>query len=144
MLVQSVMDYFRCQVQGRKNPSCNSGIDIRRRSVTQLTIQTQNSPTRMNWSEGIRYWRGSFEGLMGTKMAVYTVPASYSLSDICEIFKVLNTTWKPRSQPLTSFMRGSSQIRIGTKRRFACEIGLIDSASYREQLAGPPLKEGQN
>ena len=34
----------------------------------------------------------SFEGLMGTKLAVYIVPSSYSLSEICEIFEVLNTT----------------------------------------------------
>lgn len=34
----------------------------------------------------------SFEGLMSTKMAVYIVPSSYSLPDICEIFEVLNTT----------------------------------------------------
>ena len=35
---------------------------------------------------------GSFEGLVETKLAVYVVPASYSLPDICEIFEVLNTT----------------------------------------------------
>ncbi|MDE2828451.1 MAG: DUF262 domain-containing protein [Bacteroidota bacterium] len=34
----------------------------------------------------------SFRGLVQTKLAVYTVPASYSLPDICDIFEVLNTT----------------------------------------------------
>ena len=34
----------------------------------------------------------SFDGLMATKLAVYIVPATYSLADICEIFEVLNTT----------------------------------------------------
>ena len=34
----------------------------------------------------------SFEGLMATRLAVNTVPSSYSLSEICEIFEVLNTT----------------------------------------------------
>ena len=34
----------------------------------------------------------SFEGLMATKLAVNIVPSSYSLSEICEIFEVLNTT----------------------------------------------------
>ena len=34
----------------------------------------------------------SFDGLMGTKLAVYIVPPSYSLAEICEIFEVLNTT----------------------------------------------------
>ena len=34
----------------------------------------------------------SFDGLMATKLAVYIVPASYALADICEIFEVLNTT----------------------------------------------------
>ena len=34
----------------------------------------------------------SFQGLVETKLAVYIVPASYSLPEICEIFEVLNTT----------------------------------------------------
>ena len=34
----------------------------------------------------------SFQGLVETKLAVYIVPDSYSLPDICEIFEVLNTT----------------------------------------------------
>ena len=34
----------------------------------------------------------AFEGLMGTKLAVYTVPEDYNLADICEIFETLNTT----------------------------------------------------
>ena len=34
----------------------------------------------------------SFQGLVETKLAVYIVPATYSLPDICEIFEVLNTT----------------------------------------------------
>ena len=34
----------------------------------------------------------SFQGLVETKLAVYVVPASYSLPEICEIFEVLNTT----------------------------------------------------
>ena len=34
----------------------------------------------------------SFDGLMTTKLAVYIVPSSYSLPDVCEIFEVLNTT----------------------------------------------------
>lgn len=34
----------------------------------------------------------SFQGLLETKLAVYTVPSSFSLSQICDIFEVLNTT----------------------------------------------------
>ena len=34
----------------------------------------------------------SFDGLIATKLAVYIVPPSYSLADICDIFEVLNTT----------------------------------------------------
>ena len=36
--------------------------------------------------------RRSYEGLMNTRVAVNTVPSSYSLPQICEIFEVLNTT----------------------------------------------------
>ena len=35
---------------------------------------------------------GSFQGLVETKLAVYIVPSSYSLAEICGIFEVLNTT----------------------------------------------------
>jgi hypothetical protein len=34
----------------------------------------------------------AFQGLMETKLAVYTVPDEYNLADICEIFETLNTT----------------------------------------------------
>ena len=34
----------------------------------------------------------SFQGLVETKLAVYIVPSSYTLTDICDIFEVLNTT----------------------------------------------------
>ncbi len=34
----------------------------------------------------------AFEGISKTKLAVYIVPDSYSLADICEIFEKLNTT----------------------------------------------------
>jgi hypothetical protein len=34
----------------------------------------------------------AFEGIVKTKLAVYTVPESYDLADICEIFETLNTT----------------------------------------------------
>lgn len=34
----------------------------------------------------------AFEGLVGTKLAVYIVPETYHLSDICDIFQTLNTT----------------------------------------------------
>jgi hypothetical protein len=34
----------------------------------------------------------AFEGLVSTKLAVYTVPETYHLSEICEIFETLNTT----------------------------------------------------
>ncbi len=34
----------------------------------------------------------AFEGISRTKLAVYIVPDTYSLSDICEIFEKLNTT----------------------------------------------------
>jgi hypothetical protein len=34
----------------------------------------------------------AFEGLVGTKMAVYIVPDTYHLAAICEIFETLNTT----------------------------------------------------
>lgn len=33
-----------------------------------------------------------FEGIVNTKLAVYTVPDVYGLTDICEIFDTLNTT----------------------------------------------------
>ncbi|MEP6757536.1 MAG: DUF262 domain-containing protein [Chthonomonadales bacterium] len=33
-----------------------------------------------------------FEGLVGTKLAVYVVPETYHLADICDIFETLNTT----------------------------------------------------
>jgi len=39
-----------------------------------------------------RVLQDAFEGIVKTKMAVYTVPDKYSLSDICEIFETLNTT----------------------------------------------------
>jgi len=34
----------------------------------------------------------AFNGIINTKIAVYTVPRNYSLADICEIFETLNTT----------------------------------------------------
>jgi hypothetical protein len=34
----------------------------------------------------------AFEGIVSTKLAVYTVPAKYDLADICDIFETLNTT----------------------------------------------------
>lgn len=34
----------------------------------------------------------AFQGIVDTKLAVYTVPSNYSLSDICDIFEKLNTT----------------------------------------------------
>lgn len=34
----------------------------------------------------------AFNGIINTKLAVYTVPAEYSLADICEIFSTLNQT----------------------------------------------------
>lgn len=34
----------------------------------------------------------AFQGIVNTKLAVYTVPSNYDLSDICEIFEKLNTT----------------------------------------------------
>lgn len=34
----------------------------------------------------------AFEGLAGTKLPVFTVPSSYGLSEICDIFETLNTT----------------------------------------------------
>lgn len=34
----------------------------------------------------------AFQGIVDTKLAVYTVPSSYGLSDICDIFEKLNTT----------------------------------------------------
>jgi hypothetical protein len=36
--------------------------------------------------------KGAFEGLVGTKLAVYIVPETYRLAEICEIFETLNTT----------------------------------------------------
>jgi uncharacterized protein DUF262 len=39
-----------------------------------------------------RVLKRAFEGLVGTKLAVYVVPESYRLSAICEIFETLNTT----------------------------------------------------
>lgn len=34
----------------------------------------------------------AFNGIINTKIAVYTVPRTYSLAEICEIFETLNTT----------------------------------------------------
>lgn len=39
-----------------------------------------------------RILKRAFEGLVGTKLAVYVVPENYRLSEICEIFETLNTT----------------------------------------------------
>jgi hypothetical protein len=39
-----------------------------------------------------RVLKRAFEGLVDTKLAVYTVPETYHLSEICEIFETLNTT----------------------------------------------------
>ena len=36
--------------------------------------------------------KAAFQGLVGTKLAVYVVPETYHLSEICEIFETLNTT----------------------------------------------------
>lgn len=36
--------------------------------------------------------KSAFEGLVGTKLAVYSVPEAYRLAEICEIFETLNTT----------------------------------------------------
>jgi hypothetical protein len=36
--------------------------------------------------------KSAFQGLVGTKLAVYVVPETYHLSEICEIFETLNTT----------------------------------------------------
>lgn len=39
----------------------------------------------------------AFEGLVGTKLAVYIVPDTYHLAAICDIFETLNTTGTPVS-----------------------------------------------
>jgi hypothetical protein len=39
----------------------------------------------------------AFEGLVGTKLAVYVVPDTYHLAAICDIFETLNTTGTPVS-----------------------------------------------
>ncbi len=36
--------------------------------------------------------KSAFEGIVGTKLAVYVVPENYRLAEICEIFETLNTT----------------------------------------------------
>jgi hypothetical protein len=36
--------------------------------------------------------QNAFNGIINTKIAVYTVPQNYSLAEICEIFETLNTT----------------------------------------------------
>ena len=36
--------------------------------------------------------QNAFNGIINTKIAVYTVPKTYSLAEICEIFETLNTT----------------------------------------------------
>lgn len=36
--------------------------------------------------------KNAFNGIINTKVAVYTVPKEYSLANICEIFETLNTT----------------------------------------------------
>ena len=39
-----------------------------------------------------RILEAAFEGIVNTKLAVYTVPSIYGLAEICEIFETLNTT----------------------------------------------------
>ncbi len=41
--------------------------------------------------------KNAFEGLVGTKLAVYIVPDTYHLAAICDIFETLNTTGTPVS-----------------------------------------------
>jgi hypothetical protein len=39
-----------------------------------------------------RILQSAFEGIVNTKLAVYSVPDKYGLADICDIFETLNTT----------------------------------------------------
>lgn len=49
-------------------------------------------PDEENLKRRDKVLKEAFEGLVGTKLAVYSVPESYGLADICEIFETLNTT----------------------------------------------------
>ena len=51
-----------------------------------------NAPSSEELSRRNRILQDAFQGIVETKMAVYTVPEKYSLGDICEIFETLNTT----------------------------------------------------
>src|SRR5262249_8044768 len=44
-----------------------------------------------------RILKKAFQGIVNTKLAVYIVPDSYHLAQICEIFEKLNTTGTPVS-----------------------------------------------
>jgi hypothetical protein len=49
-------------------------------------------PDKLELERRDRVLKQAFEGLVGTKLAVYVVPETYNLSEICDIFETLNTT----------------------------------------------------
>jgi hypothetical protein len=49
-------------------------------------------PDRDELARRDKVLKQAFEGLVGTKLAVYSVPETYKLAEICEIFETLNTT----------------------------------------------------
>lgn len=49
-------------------------------------------PNKEELDKRNRILQDAFEGIVNTKLAVYSVPDKYSLADICDIFETLNTT----------------------------------------------------
>jgi hypothetical protein len=49
-------------------------------------------PTRDELDRRERILKGAFEGIIRTRLAVYVVPSTYNLSEVCEIFETLNVT----------------------------------------------------
>lgn len=49
-------------------------------------------PSAEELSRRNKILRNAFDGIINTKIAIYTVPRSYALGEICEIFETLNTT----------------------------------------------------
>lgn len=49
-------------------------------------------PSEETRAERRKVLDNAFDGLVNTKLAVYEIPSTYDLGDICEIFETLNTT----------------------------------------------------
>lgn len=57
------------------------------KNYSEGNFPNENELTRRN-----SILKAAFNGIINTKIAVYTVPKEYSLAEICEIFETLNTT----------------------------------------------------